>query len=95
MPKSERLTADQIAAALESLSGWELANGKLHKKFVRANFNDAFGFMARIALLAEQMNHHPELFNVFKNVTIDLTTHDCGGISALDVELARKIDTVA
>lgn len=95
MTRPNRLTDEEIGAALATLPGWELCEGKLRKDWVRANFNDAFGFLTRIALLAERVNHHPEMHNVFRRVRIELTTHDCGGISARDIELARAIDSVA
>jgi 4a-hydroxytetrahydrobiopterin dehydratase len=85
----------ELGDALRGLPGWELREAKLHKAFRFADFVEAFGFMAKVALLAEQANHHPEWFNVYNQVTIDLTTHDAGGISDLDVELARKIDEMA
>ncbi|MBX3728301.1 MAG: 4a-hydroxytetrahydrobiopterin dehydratase [Candidatus Sumerlaeia bacterium] len=95
MTRPNRLTDEEIRTALETMPGWELHDGKLRKNWVRTNFNDAFGFLTRIALLAERMNHHPEIHNVFKRVRIELTTHDCDGISALDLALARAIDSVA
>jgi 4a-hydroxytetrahydrobiopterin dehydratase len=72
-----------------------LANGKLHKEFTFDGFVKAFGFMSAVALIAERMNHHPEWFNVYNRIVIDLSTHDVGGISALDFELATKIDALA
>jgi 4a-hydroxytetrahydrobiopterin dehydratase len=71
---------------------WEIKDGKLHKEFVFDNFIEAFGFMTRVAIIAEGMNHHPEWFNVYKKVLIDLTTHEAGGISELDFQLASKIE---
>jgi 4a-hydroxytetrahydrobiopterin dehydratase len=95
MNAPRRLNETELGDALRGLSGWELRDAKLHKAFRFASFVEAFGFMASVALLAEGMNHHPEWFNVYNQVTIDLTTHDAGGISDLDVELARKIEGVA
>lgn len=95
MAESKRLTETDLADALRELHGWEVREGKLHKAFRFKDFVQAFGFMASVALLAEAMAHHPEWFNVYNQVTIDLMTHDLGGISTLDVELARKIDEVA
>ncbi len=95
MAGAQKLSDDQIKDALAKLDGWEVKDGKLHKKYKRSDFVDAFAFMTRIALHTEKMNHHPELFNVYNNVHIDLTTHDVGGLSNLDVELAEKIDSVA
>jgi 4a-hydroxytetrahydrobiopterin dehydratase len=77
---------------LKSLTGWTIENGKLHKEFKFKNFIEAFGFMSRVALIAEGMNHHPEWFNVWNKVVIDLTTHDVGGISNLDFEFAEKAE---
>ncbi|MCZ6677628.1 MAG: 4a-hydroxytetrahydrobiopterin dehydratase [Candidatus Poribacteria bacterium] len=91
----KKLTDAEIDAQLGELSGWTVENGKLHKQFQFDSFIDAFGFMARVALVAESMNHHPEWFNVYNRVTIDLMTHDADGISALDFELAKKADSLA
>ncbi|NJK34761.1 MAG: 4a-hydroxytetrahydrobiopterin dehydratase [Oscillatoriales cyanobacterium SM2_2_1] len=89
-----KLTEVEIAAAIAQLAGWSVSNGKLHKKFQFKDFVAAFGFMGQVGIIAEKMDHHPELFNVYNRVTIDLTTHDAGGISRLDVELAQKIDAL-
>ena len=94
MAKPEKLDHEEIKAALEGLEGWDLVDEKLHKKFQFRDFNEAFGVMTRVALLAEKMNHHPEWFNVFKKLEISLTTHGVGGISTLDVDMARKIEEV-
>lgn len=88
------LTPEAVAAALKTLNGWRLKEGKLHKTFTFDSFNEAFGFMCRVALHAERLNHHPELFNVYNKVVIDLSTHDVGGVSELDVKLAELIDAV-
>lgn len=90
-----KLTDAEISAQLEGISGWTVENEKLHKEFQFDSFVEAFGFMASVALIAESMNHHPEWFNVYNRVTVDLATHDAGGISALDFELAKKIDTLS
>ena len=90
-----KLTAAELQQALPTLASWSLVNGKLHKAFQFASFIEAFGFMTKVALVAEAMNHHPEWFNVYNRVTIDLTTHDAGGISARDFELAAKMDSLA
>lgn len=92
MGKATRLRDEQVSAALAGLSGWELANGKLHREFKFGSFVEAFGFMSRVALVAERMDHHPEWFNVYNRVVIDLSTHDCDGISDRDFELAGTID---
>ncbi len=86
------LSPDQISAVSTSLQGWSVLNGKLHREFRFANFVEAFAFMAKVALIAEAMGHHPEWSNVWNRVTIDLVTHDTGGLSNLDVELAQRID---
>lgn len=89
---AEALSRDAIQQELETLDGWELADEKLHKEFEFDDFVSAFGFLAKIALHAERANHHPEIKNVYNQVTIDLTTHDAGGISDRDVQMARTID---
>ena len=90
-----KLTSTEIANALESLPGWSAAAGKLHKEYRFADFIHAFGFMATAALGIEKMNHHPEWFNVYNRVNVDLMTHDSGGITLKDVELAQLLDAVA
>ena len=87
----EKLDDVEINAELANLSDWAVENGKLHKQFQFSSFIEAFGFMTRVALVAESMNHHPEWFNVYNRVTINLMTHDANGISALDFELAKKL----
>lgn len=91
----KKLTDTELNANLTELSGWTVEDGKLHKQFQFNSFVEAFGFMASVALVAESMNHHPEWFNVYNRVTIDLMTHDADGISALDFELAKKVDELA
>lgn len=87
------LTASERSAALTELSGWaEAREGKaIARTFTFADFSEAFGFMTRVALLAEQNDHHPEWFNVYNRVEITLTTHDAGGLSNRDVAMARAI----
>ncbi len=92
MAERRKLSEQEIASSLKAHSGWSLENGKLHKEFKFKNFVQAFGFMSSVALVAEGMNHHPEWFNVYNKVTIDLTTHDVRGISNYDFEFASKID---
>ena len=94
MARVDKLSDAQIQERLGELEGWSVEAGKLHRELSFADFNEAFGFMARVALHAEQMNHHPEWFNVYATVRIDLTTHECGGISARDFQLAAKIDAM-
>ena len=92
---SPKLTTLQIENEILNLSDWTVQNDKLHKEYHFDSFIEAFGFMASVALVAESMNHHPEWTNVYNRVTIDLTTHDSGGISALDFELAKRADEIA
>lgn len=90
-----KMTAAEVDGALRSAPGWTVANGKLHKEFRFADFIHAFGFMSAAALAVEKMNHHPEWFNVYNRVTVDLTTRDAGGISVLDFQLAATLDEFA
>ena len=87
----DKLSPAAIDGKLASLHGWTLREGKLYRRFVFANFVEAFGFMSRVALLAERMDHHPDWSNVYNRVEIYLTTHDAGGITEWDFELAGKI----
>jgi 4a-hydroxytetrahydrobiopterin dehydratase len=87
-----KLTDAQIETQLAQLPGWKVVAGKLHRELQFADFVAAFGFMARVALHAEKRDHHPEWSNVYNKVTIDLTTHDAGGITAKDIELAQVIE---
>ncbi len=89
----ERLSSQDIQQGLASLAGWELDGDKLYRRFEFDDFNQAFGFMCRVALLAEVANHHPEWFNVWNRVEIWLTTHDAGGLSSRDFDLADKINS--
>ena len=89
------LSANELDTALTQLDGWSIQDGKLHRQFQFPSFVEAFGFMSSVALVAEAMGHHPEWFNVYNRVTIDLTTHDSGGITQLDVDLARKANQLA
>ena len=93
--RPKKLSEADLASALAGLEGWQLENGKLHREYRFANFVEAFGFMASAALIAESMNHHPEWFNVYHTVRIDLTTHDAGGISGHDVEMAKRFEKLA
>ena len=90
-----RLSDAELAKALAGLPGWRVENGKLRREWRFADFNAAFGFMTRVALEAERMNHHPEWSNVWNRVVVDLTTHDSGGVTASDVALARKMNDIA
>jgi 4a-hydroxytetrahydrobiopterin dehydratase len=89
-----RLSDEQIKTELAGLSGWSVVNGKLHKDFVFDNFVEAFGFMTRAAIHIEKMNHHPEWFNVYNKLSVDLTTHDAGGITQNDIGLARTLNSL-
>ena len=93
----DRLTGEARKAALAKLSGWSEVAGRdaIAKKFVFRDFNAAFGFMTRAALIAEKMDHPPEWFNVYKTVELTLSTHDAGGVTELDVELAGAMDKIA
>ena len=94
---SEKLSRDARQAALGRLKGWSEAAGRdaISRKFVFADFNAAFGFMTRAALIAEKLDHHPEWFNVYKTVEVTLSTHDAGGLTDLDVTLAETMDRLA
>jgi 4a-hydroxytetrahydrobiopterin dehydratase len=93
MPRA-LLTDDEISAALAGLVGWEKSTAKpsIEKIFRFKNFVEAFGFMSKVALLAEKLDHHPEWSNVYRTVDITLTTHDSGGVTSLDVTLAKQIE---
>jgi len=93
--RPRKLNEEEIQAAVKGLEGWKVVNGKLHREYKFASFVEAFGFMASGALVAEAMNHHPEWFNVYNTVKIDLTTHDAGGISENDLEMARRFEKLA
>jgi 4a-hydroxytetrahydrobiopterin dehydratase len=94
---AEKLSAADRAQALSSLSGWREVSGRdaITKSFKFKTFNEAFGFMARVALAAEKMDHHPEWFNVYNKVDVVLATHDAQGLTELDVKLAQKMDAIA
>ena len=94
MPK---LAGEERAEALKSLPGWSDAEGRdaIRKSFRFGNFSEAFGFMSRVALAAEKMDHHPDWSNVYDRVDIELTSHDIGGVSERDIKLAAKIEKLA
>lgn len=94
---SQKLAGEARKAALVRLKGWSEATGRdaITKKFVFADFNEAFGFMARAALIAEKLDHHPEWFNVYKTVDVTLSTHDAGGLTERDIKLAEAMDKIA
>jgi 4a-hydroxytetrahydrobiopterin dehydratase len=91
---AKKLSDAEIAALLRKAGGWSVAAGKLHKEFVCKDFAEAFGNMTHVALVAEAMNHHPEWFNVWNKVVIDLNTHSVKGISDYDFVLAEKINEI-
>ena len=95
MAAPAKLGEKQIENALRALPGWALRDGKLHRDFEFADFSAAFGFMTRVALAAESRNHHPEWSNVWNRVSVDLVTHESGGISERDVALAQVISELA
>jgi len=92
----DQLAPDLVDKALGTLEGWNLSNDtkSIHKELKFKDFNHAWGFMNRVALLAEKMDHHPEWFNVYNRVEITLTTHDAGGISERDIKMASAIDDI-
>ena len=92
---STKLTDAEIADRLGSTQGWTRNGDKLARTFEFPDFVGAFGFMAKVALVAERMNHHPEWFNVYRTVKVELATHDAGGITALDFELAKAMNAFA
>ncbi|MTH98216.1 4a-hydroxytetrahydrobiopterin dehydratase [Roseibium sp. RKSG952] len=94
---ADRLRPEERAAAMQSLSGWNMAEGReaITKEFRFRNFVEAFGFMTRAAMVAEKMNHHPEWSNVYRTVDVTLTTHDAGGLTILDMKLANEMDRLA
>jgi len=91
---TQKLAGEARKAALSRLKGWSEVQGRdaITKKFVFADFNQAFGFMTRAALVAEKSDHHPEWFNVYKTVEVTLSTHDAGGLTEKDVKLAEMMD---
>ena len=95
MSRPVKLSDGEVEGALKELPGWGVREGKLHREFRFGDFVEAFGFMARSALVAEALNHHPEWFNVYGRVVVDLVTHDAGGITALDLEMARRMSEFA
>ena len=92
---SQALSESALADAVAKLPGWSIERGKLHREFRFPDFVRAFGFMSAVALVAEARNHHPEWFNVYSKVVVDLTTHDAGGVTGKDVELAKTMNELA
>jgi 4a-hydroxytetrahydrobiopterin dehydratase len=91
---AKKLSDAEIHEKLPSIPGWTLANGKLHKNFECKDFVDAFSKMTKVAFAAESLNHHPEWFNVWNKVEVDLNSHDAQGITALDFQLAAKFNEI-
>lgn len=89
------LSPQDLESQLSQLEGWSMQSGKLYRQFQFADFVRAFGFMASMALVSEAMGHHPEWFNVYNRVTVELTTHDAGGITLKDIEWAKKANEIA
>jgi 4a-hydroxytetrahydrobiopterin dehydratase len=93
----QKIAPEQIASLLVGLPQWRYQSergGSITRDFKFIDFNEAFGFMTQVALLAEQHNHHPEWSNVYSRVSITLTTHDAGGLSTRDLDLAQRIDSL-
>ena len=90
----EKLSEQAIQNELKNLAGWSVVNEKLHKDFEFESFNQAFGFMTRASMEIEKMNHHPEWFNVYNKLSVDLTTHDAGGITQNDIDLAKILNSL-
>ncbi len=95
MSRPARLADDEITRRLSTLPGWSLAAGKLRREFLFDDFSGAFGFMARAALVAEKMDHHPDWSNVWNRVAVELWTHDAGGITDRDFELAGAMNRLS
>jgi len=95
MPRPVKLDDQALSSALARLTNWSVVSGKLHRDFKFADFAAAFGFMAMAVSTIEKMDHHPEWSNVYSRVSVDLVTHDAGGITQLDVDLAAKLDQIA
>jgi len=94
---AQKLTAEVRKVSMAKLADWSDVAGRdaIARKFVFKDFNQAFGFMTRAALVAEKMDHHPEWFNVYKTVEVTLSTHDAGGVTELDIKLAEAMDKLA
>ena len=95
MKRPTKLSDEEIVEALSRRGDWTRVDGKLFREFIFEDFNEAFGFMTRCALIAESLEHHPEWFNVYNRVEVKLTTHDAGGLTELDFTLAEAMDNIA
>lgn len=93
--KIAKLTEAEIKSGLQQLPGWSFRDGSLHREYTFADFAEAFGFMVRCALVAQKSDHHPDWSNVYNRVIVDLTTHDVGGVSALDLVMASEMEKAA
>lgn len=91
----QKLSEEQVKQELSKLNGWKVEDGKLSRTIEFKDFNEAFGFMTRVAMEVEKLNHHPEWFNVYNKVKIDLVTHDVDGLSNYDIKLASIINKLA
>lgn len=89
-----KLSDSEVKGKLGSVSSWQLAKGKLHKEYKFESFEEAMKFVNSVASVAASLNHHPEIFNVYNKVTLDINTHDEGGITELDFEFARRVDAL-
>lgn len=95
MSRPQKLTPEELTSRMAALPGWTIQNGTLHREFAFKDFVEAFGFMTQAALVAESMDHHPDWSNVWNRVVVNLSTHDAGGITELDLRLAAAMDRVA
>jgi len=95
MERQERLTDQALERELKDLAGWRMAGGKLRREYRFHDFVEAWGFMSSAALVVQQMDHHPEWSNVYGTVVVELVTHDAGGVTLRDVELARRMEAIA
>jgi len=89
-----KLGKEEIRKELKHIRKWRIVNGKLHKEFRLGGFDNAIRFINKLRPIANKMNHHPELYNVYDKVVVDLVTHDSGGLTALDFEFAKKVDKI-
>jgi 4a-hydroxytetrahydrobiopterin dehydratase len=95
MSRRALLSAAEVSSRIDALEGWVIREGALYRELKFPSFAEAFGFMAAVAAEAQAMDHHPDWTNVYNRVAIRLNTHDAGGVTALDFELAMKIDRLA
>ena len=94
MPVDRSLSPDEVSRLVQALDGWDLDGASLRRQLVFDSFVQAFGFMAQVALIAERLDHHPNWSNVYNRVDLAITTHDAGGLTAIDFEFARRVDAV-